>query len=276
MLNRRDVTTLPPWMRPGDLYGQIGARLLVRGTPSAPSFQLSAEGNQLTMTTGREVVPVDVQLDAQYDKASGSIGAGARVVYQKNVVAVADARGQMNWNAVFGAVPADTPRWTGSGQVTLRGLPLGVIAPLAGKRISGELWNTMRLERHDLLPHVRANIELRNLMIDEVALGTGRLTVSSNGESLRSNIRFESGGGSFFADALMAVRWDDVLPTLEDSRPVELTLKAKSFDAIVLSPVLSDVFSTLKGSIDAELELAPGAFARNQGVDWAASRARHR
>ena len=253
VLNRRDVSTLPPWLRPPDLYGQIGGRLLVRGTPTAPSFQLSAEGTGLTMTTGREVVPVNVQLDAQYDKTSGAIGAGARVVHQGNVVAVADARGQMSWDAVFGEVPADTPRWTGSGQLTLRGLPLGVIAPLAGKRITGELWNTLRLERHDLLPHVRANIELRNLMIDEVALGNGRLTVSSNGESLRSNIRFEKSGGTFFAEALAAVRWDDVLPTLEDTRPVELTLKAKSFDAIVLSPVLSDVFSTLKGSIDAEL-----------------------
>ena len=255
VLNRHDVAALPPAIRPAFLYGQVGARLLVRGTARAPAFQLSAEGNNLTMSAGRDVVPVDVKLDAQYEKNSGAFGVGAQVIHRGNVVAVADARGETRWQALFGETDPNTPRWTGGGRLNLRGLPLGVIAPLAGKRITGELWDTMVIDRRgELLPGIVGNVAVRNLAIDEVPLGTGKFSVKTNGENLTTELSFKNGESSFKAVAKTVVSWDELLPSIRDGRPVQLGLEAQAFDAIVLSPVLSDVFSTLKGRIYAKLD----------------------
>jgi hypothetical protein len=251
-LNTRSAASLPPYMRPAGVAGDVGARLQMKGTPANPSFQLSAKAAKLVAGGGREVVPVDVHVDASYEKSSGDFRGTARVEHRGNPVAAsAHVQGNADWDDLTGPPTEGRPAWTASAQLVFRGLPLGVFAPLAGRRVSGELWDSASFERHGELPNVRGSVQLKNVKIDDVSVGTGRLTVTSNARVLRGNISFANAGGSFKLGGLAALRWEGLAPSIDDSRPLEMSLDAKNFDAVVLSPVLSDVLAELKGTIQA-------------------------
>ncbi len=132
-------------------------------------------------------------------------------------------------------------------------MPLAVVGVLANARIGGELNGTIALQRTGALPQIAANVEVGGTSIAGTPVGTGHLSMRSDGERVSAGVRFEKGSGNLQATARAALVWDGLIPRVDTSRPVVLGLTAKQFDAIVLQPLLSDVLSELSGDVDVNL-----------------------
>jgi hypothetical protein len=249
----RGLDALPAPLRPRGVSAVVGGRISVEGTLRSPTFSAHATARRVSFTTSRYAMPFDLDMTAQYVQKTGRFGGTTQVLAGDQRLALLTAQGTARWEDLFGDVPENKPRWTGGVQLLLNGLPLRLLPPLADSHVAGELYGSAALQRQSLLPQVAANVDVKRANIDMIPVGEGRATVRSNGEALSATLHFDHKAGSLDAQAHAALAWQGVVPSIDDKRPVRIDVDAKHFDAVVLSPLLSDVFSELSGDIDAQL-----------------------
>ncbi len=250
---QRSLDAFPELIRPKGVNANVGGRISLVGTLRSPTFSAQATAQGISFTGSRYAMPFDLDASAQYVQKTGRFGGTARVLANNRRLALLTAQGTARWNDLIGNVPAGKPRWTGGVQLLLDGLPLRILPPLADSRVAGELYGSAALQRQGALPDVAANLDVRGANIEMIPVGNGRVTVRSNGEALNATMHFDNGGGSLDAEARAALGWDGVVPSIDDKRPVRIDVGARHFNAVVLTPLLSDVLSELSGDIDAKL-----------------------
>ncbi len=249
----RSLDALPGPLQPRGVSATVGGKLSLTGTLASPTFSARATARRISFTGSRYATPFDLDASAQYVQKTGRFGGTARVLAGSRRLALLTAQGTARWKNLIHDVPADTPRWTGGVQLLLDGLPLRLVPQLADNHVDGELYGSAALQRQKLLPQLAANVDVRGTNVDMIPVGDGRATVRSNGEALNASLHFDHNGGSLDAQAHAALGWQGIVPSVDDKRPVRIDVGAQHFDAVVLTPVLSDVLSELSGNIDAKL-----------------------
>jgi translocation and assembly module TamB len=251
----RALAALPQELQVSSLSGIVGGRVSVAGTLAEPTLSGSAHLRNLTAIGSRHALPVDLEAVAQYEPKSGRAGGTLQVTQAGRRVALLLAQGRAELHGVTRDHEQDDPHWQGGAQVVLEGMPLGVFGPLAEARVGGELWGTIAVHRPEQAeyPQISANVEVRKASVDMVPVGSGRIKLRSDGRLVNASVDFAHGSGRLTAQARAGVAWDELVPVLDEARPLHIDAQAKRFDAIVLSPFLRDVFSELSGPVNANL-----------------------
>lgn len=250
---QHNLEQLPAELRPPLFTGFLRAHAALGGTLDQPVFGANIELKQLMSTDTRTNLPVDIQADARYEKASGNFTAQATMSQGARGVAAFTANGTARTQPTAAQGPAAQPLWTGDAKLLLTGLPLQLLPPLANSHVAGRLYGQIDLKRHAMLPKLRADVQVQDTTVDLVPIGTGRFTSQSDDKRLRTRLRFDSERGNLDASMVSALRWDGLAPKIDDSEPVQIDLVARAFDSVLLEPVLSGTLTKLQGRIDAKL-----------------------
>lgn len=259
-VHERPFAQFPAAIRPSGVLGSAGARVLVSGAVIAPKLGVNLEVHGLASEASHRATPVDVRANGEYEVESGRFGMNVDLGAGAHRVAQLVARG--NANLFDGS-------WTGGAQLALEGVPLGVVPTLAEARVKGELQGNVALQRPkaDEPPQLSANIELSRANVDGVAVGRGNMLVRSDGKQLRAELGLDdSAGGSLSAETRLGLDWKGPLPAVDRTRPVRISAESKSYDAVVLTPFLRDVFSRLTGKVDGKLAVTLETKQNSEGV----------
>jgi translocation and assembly module TamB len=261
----RQLSDFPQQIAPQALSGKVGGKLSLSGTLKDPTWSASLDATGLRQTGSRYAEPVDAKMQAQYVQSSGQFGANAEVDSNGRRLAKLVFTGKADWRALTHPPKhSQAPPWTGGAVVSLDGLPLQVIAPLAEERVAGQVFGTVALERQSTLPSISASVDVRGTSVDRLPIGNGKLTVRSDGDKLSATLDFRHNRGTLSASLRSMLDWSGTVPRVPDKGDVVVHLTAARYDAVVLTPLLTGILSDISGRIDADLS---AVLAKQAGKD---------
>ena len=270
VVHDRPVAELPswfPWAIPAE---KLGGKLALNGTLMAPIATAQLEVARLQMPGSVRAQPVDLDIRATYELLGGHLYGHATAIAAGRRVGLLDLRSEPDAEAA--AAGGSAIRHT-EAHLALDGLPLAFMAPLAEADIAGNMYGTLSLERSSANTLLAANVKLQDLAIDLLPLGDARLTVRSDGRVVNGRIRFAQGSGSLEARAIAPVIWDGGIPTLSRDKEVTIAIDAEKYDAVILKPLVGNMFSELRGDVNADVSivLQPTIADTQESVPWKGS-----
>jgi hypothetical protein len=267
LIDQRPIETLPEFIRPKGMNGVLRADATLGGSFSEPLITAKTSLEHFVVGSETQAVPVDVcvQLDYAHARADFKVDGAAHLsrrggLCQGRRVGQLRSIGQLNIGP--SPIPDGPPRlFQGEALLALEGLPLEMIAPLAQAGLRGQARGQVVLEQDSAgLPQLNAKLDLADVHVENVAVGNGTLNVRSDGETLRAVASFEQGEKSRLHTELnSSLSWKGFEPGLDRGQPLLLQGRAENVEAVMLLPVLRDVFSELSGPMNGtvRLELEP-------------------
>ncbi len=261
LIPERRLSLLPEPLATTAVDGSVQARLTWVGAPKDPVIGSRINFTGLRAAHSRLALPANVAITAQYEPRTGRY-AGTAEMAQSNRRAA--------WLISKGLAPLDGSAPTGGVQMVFERAPLGLVPFLADGRVTGALSGTIALQRPEgaALPFASANLQLLGVTVDRVPVGKGSVFARSDGKTISAKAELTKRDSRLSMTAGAGVKWEGVAPELDADRPIRLTAEARSFDAVVLSPFLRDIFSRLGGDIDAGLAATLVAEKRKKETHW--------
>jgi translocation and assembly module TamB len=249
----REVSRLPPAVRPAALRGLLSGTLDVKGTVNDPRIAMHVETEALQPMSSKSAVPLDGTIDATYDGRTADVKAHVTRARRPDDVVVeahasADAREADFIVAREGEVP-----WDARANVALRGFPLEAIPQVAARHVGGLASGTVVLEGLHRDGTLDANLTFSKASLGGEVFDTGVVRARLDHEGLNVSTRFDKVGSSVAATLKGKTRWGaDLSPSLEEHQAVDATLEAHAFRAAALMPLLQGAVHQLDGRIDAK------------------------
>lgn len=268
----RPLEQLPEPLRPEGVLGRLRNELSLRGTVNQPVLSDKFELKDVRLGETRQDRPLDVCGQLDYDKPSGRFGARGELFLPTETaractgsrVAQFSAGGRAEWQKLISPPPGSEPAWTGTAGLSLEGVPIDVVPALSEAGFTGRGFGALMFDRKSALPEIRAQLEVRDAVVQRTRLGTARLGAHTDGRALKATLDMEqpaagpgadsAGGGTLGASLQSSVDWDGVIPSIDDTRPISASVKADHVGAAILAPFLEDVLSEVSGKLDADLE----------------------
>jgi hypothetical protein len=272
VVDDRALEELPTPIQPQGLQGRLRTELSLRGTLDHPVFSNKIELRKLRFNESERDRAIDVCAQLDYDKSTGLYGTRAEVFLPApgdagractgSRVAQLSAGGRAEWEKIVSPTLSADPAWTGSAGLSLEGLPIDFVPVLAEAGFGGRAYGVVMFDRRAALPQVRSQLELRDAVLARTRLGTASLSAQTDGRSLTATLEVKQPQldvslppGELKGALQTAVNWQNVVPEIDDTRPISATISAKSVDAIILAPFVRDVLSELTGKLDAEMKI---------------------
>ncbi len=276
VVDARPLETLPDIVRPASVRGVLRADVTVGGSVTTPIISANTSLANLVVGTSKTAVPVDVcgRIDYSEETAELSVTGRAfladeRAPCRGERVATLRSAGKLDLRAEGLQSPGMPPQvFDGDVILKLEGLPIQAIAPLGRSGIRGGLRGEVVLDQGGDRPQLNARVNVDQLSIDEIAVGDGALEVRSDGRALRGLARFEQRPGVISGEFNAALSWRGYVPALDRKSPLSLGARAQGVDAVILAPVLRDVFSELNGRIDGVVKLALEPSSNPKSEEW--------
>jgi len=263
IVDGRPLAELPAWIRPSGLTGTLRAEASLRGSVAEPMLALKGALGGLTLDDSPDARAFDVCGTLQYDPLAQRLGLGAQAHLIGNAsvpcsgarVAVARATGNIDPPALLRGERG----FDGDAELGFEDLPLELLPPLAEAGMTGRVRGAVALREGGDLPVLNARLKLADVSVRRIPVGTGELSVRSDGRALTAGLTLARGEGTLDADAHAAVAWDRTVPRLDRSEPLAAEVSLHGIDAALLSPIVGSVLSDLSGRLDgsARLTLAP-------------------
>jgi hypothetical protein len=261
VVDGRKLEQLPAPFRPARTAGTLRAEANLRGTLTSPTLAANLKVASLRLGGNADVAPLDACVQAVYEKASGRFMGGAELHLPRPSGATCTGQyvgrvrgsGIADWDTFVGGSETAETTWTATADATLEGLPVNAVSALADAEMTGLAYGQMHFERPGPLPQLFADVTVRRTEIARIPIGDARMTLISAGKPVKVTLDVKHREGNLVAKAEAALRWDELAPGLDDTRPVRVDIQAKNVDAVLLSPILRDVLSELSGPIDAKL-----------------------
>jgi translocation and assembly module TamB len=149
--------------------------------------------------------------------------------------------------------------------VRLCDFPLKPLSALASKPIAGTVSGHVTLDDLHRDARIEARLALRAVEVGSAKYPGGTIDVRGAGGALQASARL--GDARSFAEvtAKLGTRWGaEIVPALDESRPVELRLVANRFRAAALQPFVDETFSELDALITANTSITLGPGDRTQ------------
>jgi hypothetical protein len=270
-----DLETLPDPLRHPGLRGTVRLEGTVRGTARAPVVSLGVRASSLYFGLGDRGEPIDVCATAEYAKANGAFNVGAEAFLPpagnfelRNGACSGKRFATARW---AGLAPLDPKRgyvgWSGSLLASLEDMPLTVVPQLARANMTGAVSGRVLLDRSEAEPRASAELALKGVKVDRLAVGDGSLGLRTSDKRARAEFSLQSGGSSVDGEVNAGLLWSTDLPEVDAAQPIDVALRARRLQASVLEPILDEYVAELRGLVDGNLRvrldpLAPGATAR--------------
>ncbi len=252
-VGEREISTLPPSVRPAALRGRLRAIAELGGRLDDPRLKLQARGLGVQATESRSAMPFDAILDATYDGRAVI----ARAIVSRPEGVVLDARSDVDVRiADVLAPPAAGVPWDGGATVALHAFPVNGIVPVAARGLGGIATGVVALEGLHRDGRLDADLRIEKPQLGEVCFESGRLRARADGRYLAASASLERPNSQIAASIRAANRWGDALvPGVDTSRPVDVALDATNFRAAALMPLLRASVNQLDGRIDANARI---------------------
>ena len=268
VLDDRPLGELPVWARPAAVQGTLRLETSLRGSLAEPMLSAKASVAALTFGDAADVRPFDVCGTLQYDPLAQRLGLGAQAHLPGKAgtpcggarVAVARATGTIEPEQLLRGERG----YEGDAELGFEELPLELVPALAESGMTGRLRGSFAVDAHGDLPSVNASLRLTDVAVREVPVGTGDLTLRSDGRTVTAAVKLARGDGTLDADGRAGIVWERALPRFDAAAPVQLDATIHDIDAALLSPVVGSVLADLSGRLDGDVHLslaAPGAAA---------------
>jgi hypothetical protein len=275
LVDDRALEDLPVPLVPPGIRGRLRSELSLRGSLDQPIFSDKTELYRLRFGQSERLQALDVCAQLDYDKSSGQYGVRGEAFLPKEQdnahacrgarVAAFSANGRAEWDKLLNPTLSADPAWTTTGSISLESVPLNLVPALADAGFGGRVLGAVMFDRREALPRVRSQLEVRDAVFARTRLGTAQLVAHTDGRSLAAELELQQPdtdtthgsllGGHLKAELLSAIDWRDVLPNIDDTRPVSAKLQASNVDAVLLTPFVQDILSEIGGKLDANLSL---------------------
>ena len=259
ILDGRQLGELPPFVRPSDAHGILRLETSLRGTLAEPMLAAKVALGGFTWGDSEDVRPFDACGTLQYDPLARRVGLGAQAYVTAASglactgvrVAVARATGTLDAEALL----LGERGFTGNAELGLEDLPLELVSPLAAAGMTGRVRGAIALDEQSERPALSARLKLDAVTVRSVPVGSGALTVNSDGRAVSATLALERGTGTLNAEAHGALGWDRAWPRLDAAQPWTLKAAIQDIDAALLSPVVGSVLADLSGRLDGNVAL---------------------
>lgn len=270
VVSELDLESLPGPLRAPGVRGALRLEGMLRGSIADPIASVSVRASSLRFSGNELSEPLDVCGSAEYGKESGAFSAGAEVFLPTGFDL---RRGACSGRRVAtvhlnGTVPFDAeralPDWSGTALIALEDLPLSTIEALADARVTGNVTGKVLVDRSRGTPAASAELELKDVRADRLAIGSGAVSVRASASHARAEFSLAQAAASVAGQVDAGIAWSSGLPALDDAQAVDASLRATQLPASVLEPLLSDVVSELRGVVNGQLDLRLSAADEEQ------------
>ncbi|HEX9621363.1 MAG TPA: translocation/assembly module TamB domain-containing protein [Polyangiaceae bacterium] len=244
----RPLSSLPEPVRVEGLDGDVGGRLAMSGTLNAPVLNANVELQRFRGTRTGLTHGVDVNTSLQYRWETREFGGRTEIFSNGKRVAWGVARGELKANGVL-----ELSDWKGSAELALEGLPLDLFEPLAEAKLGGGLRGAVSATRNEGATRFSANLELEAAAIEGIPLGRGEIELEADQGALSGRLALEHARGRLDARVNAGLEPRGDWFALRERQPILISLDARNFDAVILSPVVRDLLSDLSGEVTGHL-----------------------
>lgn len=261
VIEDRSIEDLPKPIVPAGIAGRIRTEASLRGTLEKPVFSDKTELFQLRLGESERDKAIDVCAQLDYNKTTGEYGARGELFLPSTAtrackgtrVAQFSGAGTAEWAKLVSAELNADAAWTGTIGVSLEGLPLGFVPPLAEAGIDGKVLGAIMFDRRQALPQMVAHLEVRDAVVARTKVGTAGVDARTDGRTLNASLAVHEALGDIAGDVQTSINWQGAVPGIDDTRPISAHLKATQVDAVLLSPLLRDVLSEIGGKLTGDL-----------------------
>jgi translocation and assembly module TamB len=244
----RELDSLPPLLRAKGAHGRIAATVDWNGTIVQPVVD-----TDLSLRNGRTDVsllslPIDLELTAHYDSPRGdaTLAATSRQRRLLQATAHVDAAAADLIDHVGGAPLS----WSASLQAQLSRFPLQTIGAFDVRQIAGHVSGSVAIDRLHDDASAKLDLAVEDLRVGDVACRGAHVQAAVDGHTLDASARIEEEDGFAEAHARAGTHWGRaMLPSIDLSRPSDVSLTARELRAELLLPFASGVFSELDGRL---------------------------
>jgi translocation and assembly module TamB len=237
--------------------GDVDLAADLRGTARAPDLTLTATGTHLLPRGASSCVrPVNVAANVHYDGERAAVRLAAS--RDGHTILGGDASVKLD---VAEVLAGHAIAWEASGGVALSRFPLDAVGDLLGEPVAGELNGRVDVADLHRAASLAADLDVRDLSLDHTAFPDGKIHVVVNGASISASARLQQVDGYAEVGVTGAASWGAALvPALDRTRPVDVSIRAENLRANAAMPFVRGVFSELDGRIDAaaQIRVEPG------------------
>ena len=251
VIPHRSLDDLPAALGASPVKGEVELAVDVSGTAKAPKVHVAMKGQKMQPREAtRKQKPFDVDVVADYDGKKADVTIDASREGKKVIAAKANA------DMLVASLLKGSADWQASAEADLTDFPLDVVASIIGERVAGTLTGKVKLDDLHKAGHLVADLDAKDLALDRASFPTGKVHFEAKDGTLDGSVKLNQTDGNAEATVKGAVSWGSaVAPALDDSKPMDLTLKTKGFRADALVPVVRGAVSELDGRIDADAKL---------------------
>jgi translocation and assembly module TamB len=259
-LPARDVDTLPAALDTRGEKGLLEADLRWAGTPEKPNVDVTATLRKGHADVRLLALPVEMDLKGHYDgtHADASLHATARGRPVLDASAGVDVRAPDLLQSIRGA-PAP---WTASSQAKLVDFPLQSVGALDDRGIRGKVSGDFSVAGLHDDAHATLSMAVDGLKVGDLAYKGATVSAAIDGKGADASLRIDQDDGFAEAHAKVGAHWGAAFtPSLDASKPVDLSLVAKQYRLGLFAPFISSTVSEVDGRLtaDAQLQIDPAA-----------------
>jgi len=246
---KRELATLPRALElPPEIEGVFEADLTAKGTLADPTLNLRASLNQVSASSARISLPLDLELVGAYAGGHADATLTAALPHQGEVLrAVASVERRLTdiiWRR-------GDPEWHADARVHVAGFPLGAVGLLEDRQVRGELSGDVDLKGLHQDASLALDLGVAGMQVGEVLYKEAHVHALLDGGALVADASVDHTDGSASAHAHAGAAWGAGLwPHLDANQPLDLSLMTHELRAETLLPFAHDILAELEGRIN--------------------------
>jgi translocation and assembly module TamB len=250
----RELDTLPAFLGTKGARGQVVADLRWVGTPLHPTIDVTGALREGRADVRLFALPVDVAGSGHYDGALFAMAVAAssrgRLALQSSAEVDARAEDMIRWARGGPAV------WRATVRAKLASFPLQSVGAFDDRGVRGRVTGELALDGWHDDAKATASLAFDGLKVGDLAYKGAKLTATIDGNEAKADARVDQADGFAEAHATLGTHWGSALaPTLDASRPIDLSLLAKEFRLGLLAPFVATFMSELDGRLAADVHV---------------------
>jgi len=258
--NMSAFATLPTFVKDKlpPLAGDVQLAANVEGTVARPKLTVQARGWDVALTDKSGVaspwaLPIDFDARVDYDTKKATVD--AHVKRQGREIIRAAGEADLDLDAIRKG-RMGPPRF--AFKAMLDEVPLGQIPYFADQGMGGNASGLITLGASGGEPRAWVQLDVPDLKLAEdtyferasVTLDIGRPEGAATARAVTQVAIVGQGGGRLDATGYVGMRWNGLVPTLEQAQPADFYLRADRFRLAALQPALAGALDHIDGYLD--------------------------
>ena len=252
----RPVDQIQPFVEMMPVRGKFGFVVDAEGNRERPSRSGPRSCADIVAADDPSPVPISFDSAAIYDGDQARF----KVVALRNTDKVLDVTAGVTVHAsdvLAGSVP-----WEANADVAFAKFPIGAVTGFVDENMmDGDLNGTIAVRDLHKAGALDVNLDLANVSINGTRFGDTTTKVTARDGTLTADASVKQLDGSADVHATGGLVWGDaVAPSLDDKKPIDVSLLAKNFRVGMFAPFVRSVLSELDGRLNAntKIHVLPG------------------